>query len=104
MKSGSKAIGIGLTYVVSSPFLFLDYIDGKTERYEMMQEAQRRAEQAGNSSPQMIIETIAPTLGKGPAIIVTVKNNNQQSSTPVPTGTKKAVYDSVIDKAQRIFT
>lgn len=101
---GSKALGIGLAYVVSSPFLFVDYVDGTTERYEMMQEAQRRAEQPEGSSPQMVIENIAPTLGKGPAIIVTVNNNNQQSSTPVPIAAKSTVYDSVIDKAGRVLT
>ena len=99
MLRGTKAIGYGLAYAITSPFIFLDYVSGRTEEYE---EEQTPSSKEPNAS--MSIENIAPSLGRGPAIIVTVNNNNQQSSTEVPgRPATDSMYDIVTKKAHRSF-
>ncbi len=53
---------------------------------------------------QLSIRNIAPQLGKGPAIIVTVNNNNQQTPASFTTGSSESFSESLSHQAQRSFT
>ena len=96
---GTKALGYGLAYVISSPFIFLDHVSGRTDEYEKEQTAPQ-----DESTADMIIENCAPILGRGPAIIVTVNNNNQLSNrVPIQPDVADSMYSVVSQKAQQSF-